>query len=295
MIIANLQQITSTRWKPIFHSVALSCLLTACHPADANPDPSAKHPASATAVETSVNASQASLPPRIEKSFRKGMPYADLRKQLLTAGWLPLRDPSCWDNVGGEATVCNELPEVESCSGDGYCIMYFANAANAERIRIGTYGPYDRWNDPQEKNALAVNFWEISSLPQTKPAQCPSQDFQTFLKAFASDDAVKQAFTTKVVKVAELKSDDTGDHTRLVYILGNRYQGFNIRYLNQAYHHVDHEGRTDQDPLPLDIKPAGKNAQLVRYQYGMSEGNSYRFEAQQNCWYLTEDPEAPAP
>lgn len=291
----SFQQIAPTRQSPILYSIALCCLLTACNPADADSKQPPKQATSAAIAEKSASEPQTVSPPRIEKSFRKGMPYADLRKQLLAAGWLPLRDPSCWDNVGGEALVCNQLPEVESCSGDGYCNMYFANAADGAQIKVGTYGPYDRWNDPKNKSALEVQYWETSSLQPAKPTQCPSQDFQAFLKAYASDSASKQAFTAPIVKVAELISDDAGDRTQLVYVVGNKYRGFNVRYQDQTFHHVDYEGKTDPDSLPLDIQPAGKNAWTVRYQYGMSEGNSYRFESNRGCWQLTEDPEAPAP
>ncbi|MGO7888913.1 hypothetical protein ACC740_39235, partial [Rhizobium ruizarguesonis] len=76
-----------------------------------------------------------------------------LRKQLLGAGWLPLRDPMCRENVGGTAEVCFVLPEVESCSGDGYCKMHYANAAENRRISVTTYGPYGKWNVPGEESA----------------------------------------------------------------------------------------------------------------------------------------------
>ena len=92
------------------------------------------------------------------------MPYADLRKRLTDAGWVPVQDPMCRENVGGEARVCSELLEVESCSGDGHCVMHFANAAESTRISISTYGPSDRWNVPGEEGAFAVTSWDLSAL-----------------------------------------------------------------------------------------------------------------------------------
>lgn len=268
-------------------------------------------PAAEAAVAASpavpATASSASVAPAAQPAaaasfaFTQDMPYADLRRQLTDAGWLPLRDPMCRENVGGEALVCNDLPEVESCSGDGHCVMHFANAQRAQRIRVTTYGPYDRWNVKGEEAAFAVKSWQLAELaPAAKTAAtsavaCPSRDFDAFLKAFASDDNIERAFTAPVVKVAELYSDDNGDHARMVYVDGRAYDDFNVDYAGNAYHFVNSEGKVDASPLTLNIAQENDTARVVRYRYGMSEGNSYRFENKGDCWYLSQDPEAPAP
>lgn len=231
----------------------------------------------------------------IEQSFKKEMPYADMRQSLLDADWLPLRDPKCWENVGGTAEVCNQLPEVESCSGDGYCVMYFANKNQQLVIKIGTYGPYERWNVEKEKASLAVNFWEISPVKHSVQENCPSLDFNSFIKQFASDKRLQKNFTDSLVRVAELKSDDDVDYSRFVYTLATNYDEFNIRYQNNAFHFVNYTGQVDPDDLKLETITVRPHARLIRYQYGMSEGNSYLFEEKNGCWYLTEDPEPPSP
>lgn len=134
-----------------------------------------------------------------------------------------------------------------------------------------------------------------TAATETRPASesCPSQDFYTFFKAFASDKTVQRAFTASPVKVEELRSNDMGDHVQTVHVAAADYKGFNVRYKDGAYHFVDYRGEVDSSPLRLSISSEGAGKRFVRYLYGMSEGNSYRFERKSDCWYLTEDPEPP--
>lgn len=96
--------------------------------------------------------------------LKKGAAYAPTRKALLAQGWRPLPDPECQSNVYGGGTppednICKQLPEIEACSGDGYCNMYFQDAAGRRKLMITTYGEYGRWNRPGEEDALAVTSW----------------------------------------------------------------------------------------------------------------------------------------
>lgn len=268
-------------------------LATACKPQATAADPQAP----ATPPAATQPAATPEAKPAIEAAFREGMPFAELRKQLLDAGWLPLRDPMCRENVGGTAEVCFELPEVESCSGDGYCKMHYANAAENRRLSVTTYGPYGKWNVPGEESALAVRSWKAAALPATEAAApaCPSTDFDAFLKAFASDDTVERAFTAPLVKVAELGGGEDGTDTVLLYAAGGDYAGFNVVHRDGAFHYAMADGKTDPAPLELQVESQGDAARIVRYGYGMSEGNSYRFEQRDGCWRLTEDPEPPSP
>ena len=278
--------------------LTLMLLAAACKPTAPAAEP-------AGAVTPAVVATAASAPPTaapaVDSAFTKEMPYADLRKRLTDAGWLPLRDPMCRENVGGAALVCGELPEVESCSGDGHCVMHFANAGEGKRIRVAAYGPSERWNVPGEEATFAVTSWEVSALePAAKsmngaaPA-CPSQDFDAFLKTFASDARVERAFTASVVKTAELGGGEDGDDTVLVYQPAAGYADFNVEYTDNAFHFIDANGKKDAASLELKVEPQGDDVRMVRYQYGMSEGNSYKFEKKAGCWYLTEDPDPPSP
>jgi len=288
--------------KPTAALLLAVVLVAGCKPAaqagdDAVPaaaGTSATAPAAVVAAEASA-ATAAAAQPAVDAGFKEGMPYATLRKQLIDAGWLPLRDPECWKNAGPGSTVCGELPEVESCSGDGYCNMYFASADAGKRIEINTYGPYERWNVPGEESALAVKSWQVSPIDVQAAPACPSQDFDAFLKAFASNDQTERAFTAPVVKVAELGGGEDGTDTVMVYETGRSYDGFNVAYSDNAFHFVDSEGAKDKASLKLDVQPQGDDVRRVSYQYGMSEGNSYTFRHTDGCWFLTQDPEPPSP
>jgi hypothetical protein len=276
--------------------LTLMLLAAACKPTAPAAEPTPATPAAAAVPEAAPAAA-----PTVVSAFTKQMPYADLRKHLIDAGWLPLRDPMCWENVGGEARVCESLPEVESCSGDGHCVMHFANADEGKRIRVTAYGPSDRWNVAGEEAAFAVTSWDVSALESAAkllegaaPA-CPSRDFDSFLKAFASDTGVERAFTAPVVTVNEIEDrGDAGYFSRKVYVSGTAYRDFNIVYSQNAFHFSDSAGKQDPKPLPLEIASPSSGVRDVRYRYGSSEGNSYRFQERGGCWYLTEDPEAPA-
>lgn len=282
--------------QPLLPLMIAALLATACSPQDSAAVPQAPA-AQAPAATQSAATSAPEAKPAIEAAFREGMPFADLRKQLLAAGWLPLRDPMCRENVGGTAEVCFALPEVESCSGDGYCNMHYANAAENRRISVTTYGPYDKWDVPGQESALAVRSWKAAALPTAEAAApaCPSADFDAFLKAFASDEKIERAFTAPLVKVADLGAGVDGTDSVLRYDAGRDYAGFNVVWRDGAYHFAGPDGSVDKAPLALQVEPQGEAARIVRYGYGMSEGNSYRFEQRNGCWVLTEDPEPPSP
>lgn len=278
--------------------VTLMLLAAACKPTAPAVEPAAAaSPAAASATASQTPAAA----PAVESAFTKGMPYADLRKRLTDAGWLPLSDPMCRENVGGEALVCGELPEVESCSGDGHCVMHFANAAEGKRMRVTAYGPSDRWNTAGEEAVFAVASWDVSALEPAiasiegaAPA-CPSSEFDVFLKAFAADEGIERAFTAPAVKVAELGGGEDGDDTVFVYLSAASYGDFNVKFADDAFHFIDGGGKQDPSALDLKVEAQGDDTRMVRYQYGMSEGNSYKFVRKADCWYLTEDPDPPSP
>lgn len=133
----------------------------------------------------------------VDAEFKQGMAYADLRQALLADGWLPLRNLNCQTNVGGEAKVCSDLPEVDSCSGTGVCVMNFAHKSQGNIMRVGAEGDYTRWNDSAAKSAFAVRFWESQAVSPSPNATCPATDFTEFLIRYANDDSVKKASLTR--------------------------------------------------------------------------------------------------
>ena len=155
-------------------------LIAGCKPAaQAGDAPAAVAAETPAAAATPAVAAQTAAAPAatvaIDAGFKEGMPYATLRKQLIDAGWLPLRDPECWKNAGPGSTVCGLLPEVESCSGDGYCNMYFASAEAGKRIEIGTY-PETRAG---ARNAAAIGTVEGITGPSTAIDLCSCGRYST--------------------------------------------------------------------------------------------------------------------
>ncbi len=293
---------TLLKFRPVIlgMSLAMSVLaLAACRqnsgesvaaqspPAPAVDATMAKSPADAVPTET---------PPAFLSALKQDMPYAKLREAVIAAGWVPLRDTACWENVGGEARVCGALPETESCSGDGACLMWFADPANGRRLRVSAYGPYERWNVPGEESTFAVRSWDLRSAAPAAALACPSEDFDAFLKRFAADPTIRNAFTAPVVEVGELYTDDKGnDAARTVHVAADAYRDFDMVYRDGAYHHEDSTGAVDATALPVKVESPSKDVRIVRFTYGMSEGNSYRFETRRGCWALTGDPEPPSP
>ncbi len=231
------------------------------------------------------------------QKLKKEMAYADLRKIVLTDGWLPLKTESCKENVGGEATICTELPELDACSGDGHCILWFADGVAMTQLRVDAYGDSRHWNTPGREDEFNIKSWEFSStIAEVNKVACPSNDFDIFLKAFASDKAVQSAFSHPLIKVEDLIFGETGalDYA-FSYVKKSDYKDFDLKYEKDGFHILDGNEKMDPMPSVIEIKSDDQNTRYVKYQYGMSEGNSYRFRKKEDCWYLTEDPDAPSP
>lgn len=152
--------------------LSLTLLLSACQaPATANQEtvetptpitaPTLTSPAVTTPIdvvlETAPPISQAprnedaadlNLPP-IESVAKEGMIYGVLREELLMRSWQPMPTSECESNVGGSgaAQLCSKLPELDSCSADGHCLMAFKHW-DGRSIVIHTYGEIG--------NALAI-------------------------------------------------------------------------------------------------------------------------------------------
>ncbi|MBP6749526.1 MAG: hypothetical protein KA144_07805 [Xanthomonadaceae bacterium] len=263
--------------------------------ASASADADAKTQVAPTpAAVVEVDAAKAA--PAFLSGLSQDMPYARLREAVIAAGWVPLRDPACWENVGGAAAVCGALPETESCSGDGACLLWFADPSDGRRLRVSAYGPYERWNVAGQESTFAVRSWDLRPAAPVAASACPNEDFDAFLKRFAADATVRRTFTAPVVEVGELYTDDQGnDASRTVYVPADAYRDFDMVYRDGAFHHEDAKGAVDSAALPVKIESPSANVRVVRFDYGMSEGNSYRFETRGGCWTLTGDPEPPSP
>ena len=134
-----------TMTKTLTLAAAFAAVVTACAPA----------------------ASAQDVPPGLQAALeRNNADYAQLRAAILAEGWRPVVNPDCQSNVyGGSreepiqpsgANVCRQLTEIQSCSGDGYCNMYFSKRGQTAFLRVMTYGDY---GDP---DGMTVNGWEMS-------------------------------------------------------------------------------------------------------------------------------------
>jgi hypothetical protein len=281
--------------KAFLWSMIVSTILSVASCKASSPDASStSEPARQPLVAAPVAVPPAVAADSVLSKLSVGMAYGDLRNALLADGWLPLRDPECWDNVGGEAAVCNLLPETESCSADGYCRAQFAKTPDAVLV-VTAYGSYKTWDKTATDSVFQVKSFEASRVE--KPvAECPPQDFNEFLRRFASDSHVQSAYTAPLVKVAEIEDrGDEGYFSRMVYEKAATYRGFNVAHADNAFHFIDGRGQRDPNPLTLKIDAPTSDRRDVSYLYGMSEGNSYRFEKKGECWVLTEDPKPPTP
>lgn len=97
--------------------------------------------------------------------LREGMSYYDFRKAVLAAGWLPVETEDCVANTYGKPpaldrrNLCAELPELDSCSGDGHCILHFQDDRDTARFTVTTYGEANRWNAPLANRDMLVTGW----------------------------------------------------------------------------------------------------------------------------------------
>jgi hypothetical protein len=141
----------------------LFCMTLACAacaaPAPQSDDGSSSQPASEKPVYSgsvpiaSLSPDEAEL---IKNLQAKNNAYQDVKGLVTAKGWRPLVCDQCKENVvGGDyeevcstnpgshaCRICDSLPELNSCSGDGYCLMQFYNRNSKLILKVGTYGAY---------------------------------------------------------------------------------------------------------------------------------------------------------
>lgn len=103
----------------------------------------------------------------LEIKLRKNMPYHEAKTLLINAGWqytsLPAygyreTDQKVRSECFGEVKICNEYPELSSCSGQEYCNMsFYDHFGNV--LLVTTYGSLMS----QELNVIG---WSIHSEPK---------------------------------------------------------------------------------------------------------------------------------
>jgi hypothetical protein len=220
-------------------------------------------------------------------SLQPGMPYAQVADRLQSQGWLPLEDrTACIANLGARAEACKRMPELFDCPRAEACSVQYANAGMSKilRLDIATVSPSNR--DGVVLSAL--KSWTTSNLAISPAATsaCPAEDFDAFLRAFASDPQLRTRFTAPLVKAARIVDrGDVGDAQIDVWVEAAKYRDFILRYAGGEF-------RLQPDaPVKLRVEPAPGGAYDVAIA-GDVEGYSYRFAKYGDCWRLAEDPEA---
>lgn len=120
---------------------------------------------------------------------------------------------------------------------------------------------------------------------------CPATDFDGFLRAFASDARVREAFTAPWVRVTDwVDVDATERGTETSRVPRDRYRDFRLRHDGTRYVHVEHDDMPD--PVPVEPRVSQTpDGHRVEYIFAMSEGNSWIFARTAACWQLAADPD----
>ncbi|MBO9740630.1 hypothetical protein J7432_16890 [Xanthomonas axonopodis pv. begoniae] len=111
---------------------------------------------------------------KIAAGLKEGMPYGDLRKSVISGNWRPKEHPECKKNVIGDdfesicsknpkqCAVCDELPELDVCSGDGHCITEFSSSDGSKVLKVSTYGEIQDGLVEGSQSRLFVSWWDVS-------------------------------------------------------------------------------------------------------------------------------------
>lgn len=135
-----------------------------------------------------------------------------------------------------------------------------------------------------------------SETPKNIGVACPEQTFEEFLKHYAADEHMRDAFSMPNVSVVDFKNpDEPVEGTKVINVPRAEYEGFYLRHRDDGFHVVDSAGNVDPNPVDVSVEKSGADNYLVSYQYGMSEGGSYLFTKQEDCWVLFGEPNPPSP
>lgn len=94
------------------------------------------------------------VPPSVVGGARPGMLYAEVRKRIIGAGFVPEARPK--DQFCGYGAAC-ALPETDACAGagEGQCSYNFRKGAE----RIYVVGVGDKEGEPQGQEVISILYW----------------------------------------------------------------------------------------------------------------------------------------
>ncbi|QDS12140.1 hypothetical protein [Xanthomonas citri] len=126
------------------------------------------------AVENSSAPVESTDIAELSAKFKEGMAYGDLRKEVIAGNWKPVISAECKKNVVGDdfegicsndperCLICDDVPELNICSGDGHCITEFSSADHQKLLKVSTYGEIQDALVEDEKSRLFVSWWDVS-------------------------------------------------------------------------------------------------------------------------------------
>ena len=101
--------------------------------------------------------------------------YADARRALIGAGWVPVPDPRSKENVIGsnwkevcatdpaQCEACDKLPELASASGDGQVLMRFRDPDGGQVIAVHATGMLSDYAVTGPDSRLAYMGWSMET------------------------------------------------------------------------------------------------------------------------------------
>lgn len=239
------------------------------------------------APEKKLSASQL-----LELKLKKDMPYADLRKIVLADGWLPVVTPECKENVRGEGDICSRQPEVEACSGDGHCNMFFISGDGQTKLRVGTYddsASFWEFSGPDSSTSNSSDPTEVAiSISAT---DCTQKEYASFFEKFTRSDAIRKTHTASKVKIFSYSGKKE---------IPDKYSGFKIGLVDYSWVSKDATKEVGEfrtlnlkqtatgNSFRVDFQKAefGDDEEIIKT---FGEPGAYVFEMQNGCWQLTQE------
>ena len=213
---------------------------------------------------------------------KEGMAYSKARQLLLKAGWhvpvlpdggYPADHPKVASECAGNVEACNRWPEIDSCSGsgDGYCNMNWVNAAGQE-VRVITSGGLD------EAVLRSYEFVKPQQIAAPGMAdECPSLEFNAFLKAYRERTHLQDIFTDNVVKYTYI--DDSGDSPQTKTISEDKN--------NLDAPLIEAQEKVKDMGIKVQVQQTGNKATVVEKQDGTGFLKKYSFTKHSGCWFLS--------
>lgn len=162
-------------------SLLVCCSLAACEPPRAFESQASSQAALDTEAQEPAMDSQSSQTGSVvdlDAVLKEGMPYGDLRNEVLTQGWVPVVDPQCRVKLAGEdhetlcrgnsdlavCRACDNMPELSEYGNSGYARTWFQKGE--VKLEVVANGMLEDWNVSGDDSRFNVSWWKVSKVAQ---------------------------------------------------------------------------------------------------------------------------------